>query len=56
MRKWVRMGLRNDGWDVNMVGTQRDGKNMTDGVRVPLDQPAYGPFFLFSVTDADSLI
>ncbi|SPN96486.1 uncharacterized protein DNG_00014 [Cephalotrichum gorgonifer] len=30
IRKWVRMALRNDGWDVNMVGTKQDGSDMKD--------------------------
>lgn len=35
LRKWVRMALRYDGWNVNMVGTRQDGDDMTDKVRFP---------------------
>ena len=32
LRKWLRMALRHDGWDVNMVGTGQDGTDMKDNV------------------------
>ena len=34
MRKWVRMALRYDGWNVNMVGSKNDGTDFTDNVGI----------------------